>query len=61
MNMKLLFWMNVFMLHFGIAYYLKDKINAELTAIIDTPNKPKQMFDKSCSRGPLKTPQTHPR
>ena len=44
MNMKLLFWMNVFMLHFGIAYYLKDKINAELTAIIDTPNKPKQMF-----------------
>ncbi len=44
MNMKLLFWMNVFMLHFGIAYYLKDKINAEFTAIIDTPNKPKQMF-----------------
>ena len=42
--MKLLFWMNVFMLHFGIAYYLKEKVNAEFTAIIDTPNKPKQMF-----------------
>ena len=44
MKMKLLFWMNVFMVHFGIAYYLKEKINADFTAIIDTPNKPKQMF-----------------
>ena len=42
--MKLLFWMNVFMLHFGLAYYLKQKLDAEFTAIIDTPNKPKQMF-----------------
>lgn len=41
---KLLFWINVYMLHFGLAYYLQQKFNGEFYAIIDTPNNPKKMF-----------------
>ena len=44
MKKRLLFWTNVFMLHFGLAYYLQQKIDAEFYAIIDVPNKPKKMF-----------------
>ncbi len=44
MKKRLLFWTNVFMLHFGLAYYLQQKIDADFYAVIDTPNKPKKMF-----------------
>ena len=42
--MKLIFWINIFMTHFGLAYYLQKKLNGDFYAIIDTPNKPKTMF-----------------
>jgi len=32
------------MAHFGLAYQLQQEMNADFFAIIDTPNKPKKMF-----------------
>jgi len=32
------------MLHFGLAYYLKQKLNDDFYAIIDVPNNPKKFF-----------------
>ena len=32
------------MAHFGLAYQLQQKLDADFFAIIDTPNKPKKMF-----------------
>ena len=32
------------MIHFGLAYQLQQKLDVEMFAIIDTPNKPKKMF-----------------
>ena len=33
------------MAHFGLAYQLQQKLDAEFFAIIDTSNKPKKMFE----------------
>jgi len=44
MKKRLLFWSNIFLLHFSLAYYLQQKIDADFYAVIDTPNKPKKMF-----------------
>ena len=33
------------MLHFGLAYFLQQKLDSEFFAIIDVPNKPKKMFE----------------
>lgn len=44
MKKKLLFWVNGFMLHFLLAYYLQQKLDNNFYAIIDVPNNPKKMF-----------------
>jgi hypothetical protein len=44
MKKKLLFWVNGFMLHFGLAYYLQQKLDDDFYSIIDIPNNPKKMF-----------------
>ena len=44
MKKKLLFSVNMFMVHFGLAYYLQQKLDDDFYAIIDVPNKPKKMF-----------------
>ena len=44
MKKKILFWVDIVMAHFGLAYQLQQKLDAEMFAIIDTPNKPKKMF-----------------
>jgi len=41
---KILFWVDIVMAHFGLAYQLQQKLDVEMFAIIDTPNKPKKMF-----------------
>lgn len=44
MKKKLLFWTNVFMLHFSLSYYLQQKLDDDFYAIIDVPSKPKKFF-----------------
>ena len=44
MKKKILFWVDIVMAHFGLAYQLQQKLDGEFYAIIDTPNKPKKMF-----------------
>ena len=44
MKEKFLFWIDIVMAHFGLAYQLQQKLDADFFAIIDTPNKPKKMF-----------------
>ena len=44
MKKRLLFWVNGFMLHFGLAYYLQQKLDGDFYAVIDIPNNPKKMF-----------------
>lgn len=44
MKKRLLFWVNGFMLHFGLAYYLQQKLDDDFYAIIDVSNNPKKMF-----------------
>lgn len=46
MKKRLLFWINGFILHFELAYYLQQQIDDEFFAIIDIPNNPKKMFLK---------------
>ena len=46
MKKKILFWINGFMLHFELAYYLQQQIDDEFYAIIDINNNPKKMFLK---------------
>lgn len=41
---KILFWLNVFFLHFSLAYYLQSKLDADFYGIIDTSTKPKKFF-----------------
>jgi hypothetical protein len=45
MKKKLLFWINGFMLHFALSYYLQQKLKDDFYAIIDVPNNPRKMFD----------------
>ena len=44
MKKRVLFWVNGFMLHFGLAYYLQQKLDDDFYAVIDIPNNPKKMF-----------------
>lgn len=44
MTIKIIFWLDLFTLHFGTAYFLQKKIDCELTAIIDTTDRPKSFF-----------------
>lgn len=44
MATKIIFWLDLFTLHFGTAYFLQKKINCELFAIIDTTDRPKSFF-----------------
>lgn len=46
MKKRLLFWVNGFMLHFGLSYYLQEKLDDDFYAVIDIPNNPKKMFLK---------------
>lgn len=41
---KILFWLNVFFLHFSLAYYLQSKLDADFFGIIDINSKPKKFF-----------------
>lgn len=44
MNKKILFWIDLFTLNFGLAYYLQKQFEYDFFAIIDTTNKPKSFF-----------------
>jgi spore coat polysaccharide biosynthesis predicted glycosyltransferase SpsG len=44
MTTKIIFWLDLFTLHFGTAYFLQKKIDCELFAIIDTTDRPKPFF-----------------
>ena len=44
MKKKFLFWVDIVMIHFGLAYQLQQKLDDDFFAIIDTPNNPKKMF-----------------
>ena len=43
---KLLFWLNGFLMHFSLAYYLQSKIDADFFGITDINSKPKKFFEK---------------
>ncbi len=43
---KILFSINTFFLHFGIANFLQQKIEGDFYAIIDTSNNPKKFFQE---------------
>ncbi len=43
---KILFWVNMFFLHFGIANQLQKEIESDFFAIIDVPNNPKKYFQE---------------
>ena len=42
---KLLFWIGQNLLHFGLAKFMQEKLDAEYSAIIDCTNKPKTFFE----------------
>ena len=44
MKKKILFWIDGDTTSFSIPYYLKEKLDFEAYAIIDTPNKPKKFY-----------------
>ena len=41
---KILFWLDLFTLHFGTAYFLQKHLDCELYAIIDVTDRPKPFF-----------------
>ena len=41
---KILFWLDTYFTYFGIAKFLQDDFDADLYAVIDTPDKPKRFF-----------------
>jgi len=41
---KILFWLNGFFLHFSLAYYLKNSLNADFFGILDINSQPKNFF-----------------
>lgn len=43
---KLLFWLNGFLMHFSLAYYLQSKIDGDFFGITDINSKPKKFFEK---------------
>ena len=44
MTQKLLFWTNTFLLHYCLAYFIQEKSDHQLYAIIDSPDKVKPFF-----------------
>ena len=46
MTDKIIFWLDAFLLHFCISYYLKKKHDCELYSIIDITNRTKPFFEE---------------
>ena len=46
MTKKILFFLDLFTLHFGLAHYLQKNVDCELYALIDTTDKPKKFFQE---------------
>ena len=46
MKTKILFWIDLFTLHFGTASYLQKLIDCDLFALIDVTDRPKKFFQK---------------
>jgi len=46
MKQKILFFLDLFTLHFGLANYLQNNLDCEIFALIDTTNKPKKFFQE---------------
>ena len=46
MTKKILVFLNLFTLHFGLANYLQKNLDCELYALIDTTDKPKKFFQE---------------
>jgi len=44
MKNKLIFWLDGDLTHYCLSYYLQNKIDAELYAVIDVTNKPKKFY-----------------
>jgi hypothetical protein len=42
---KLLFWVDSFLLHYCLAYFIQQKSNYEISAIVDVTNKAKSFFE----------------
>ena len=42
---KLLFWLNGFLMHFSLAYYIQSQMNADFFGITDINSKPKIFFE----------------
>ena len=42
---KLLFWLNGFLMHFSLAYYIQSQMNADFFGITDINSKPKNFFE----------------
>ena len=55
MNDKIIFWLNAYMLFFGLANNLQKKHDCELYAIIDITNRTKKFFEKQNSVNFTKT------
>ena len=47
MTKKILVFLNLFTLHFGLANYLQKNLDCELYALIDTTDKPKKFFQET--------------
>ena len=45
MTDKIIFWLNAYMLFFGLAQKLQNKHDCELYAIIDITNRTKKFFE----------------
>ena len=46
MTDKIIFWLNAFLLNFGLAYNLQKKHDCELYSIIDITSRTKKIFEK---------------
>ena len=44
MKNKIIFWMDAFLLHYCLAFYMQKKYDAEYYGIVDISNKPKSFF-----------------
>ena len=42
---NLLFWLNGFLIHFSLAYYLQSEIDANFFGIVDINSKPKNFLN----------------
>lgn len=46
MKYKILTWIDLYLLHYCLAYNLQSKIEADFFAIVDVPNNPKKFFQE---------------